>query len=89
MADIDKLSIPISSNSSSAVSGLNALSSTLDTLKKATKGGLGLSSVANQIKKINDSTEGLSEGKIKNLKGLAEAMQRRRNFSKRSAQCLE
>ena len=76
MADIDKLSIQISSNSSSAVSGLNALSATLDKLRNATKGGLGLSSVANQVKKLSDSANGVNSTTISNLKGLADGMKK-------------
>ena len=76
MADIDKLSIEISSNSSSAVSGLNALSATLDKLKNATKGGLGLSSIAKQVKNLSESANGINSTTISNLKGLADAMQK-------------
>ena len=76
LADIDKLSIEISSNSSSAVSGLNALSATLDKLKNATKGGLGLSSIAKQVKNLGDSANGINSTTISNLKGLADAMQK-------------
>ena len=76
MADIDKLSIQISTDSMSAVSGLNALSATLEKLRNATKGGLGLSSVANQVKKLGDSANGVNSTTISNLKGLADGMKK-------------
>ena len=76
MADIDSLSIQISSDSSNAVKGLEKLSATLETLRNATKGGLGLSSVANQIKKLSDSANSVNSTTIDNLKGLAEGMKK-------------
>ena len=57
-------------------SGLNALSATLDKLRNATKGGLGLSSVANQVKKLSESANGVNGTTISNLKGLAEGMKK-------------
>lgn len=74
MADIDSLSIEISSNSQSAVSGIDTLKDTLERLRDATKGGLGLSSVANQVKKVSDSADGINSTTIANLKGFAEAI---------------
>ena len=40
----------------------------------ATKGGLGLSSVANQVKKLSESANGVNSTTLSNLKGLADAM---------------
>ena len=76
MADIDSLSIQISTNATSAVSGLETLSVTLGKLRDATKGGLGLSSIANQVKKLSDSANGVNGTTISNLKGLAEGMKK-------------
>ena len=76
MADIDSLSIQISSNATSAVDGLKTLSDTLDKLRDATKGGLGLSSVANQVKKLADASNGVNSTTISNLKGLADGMKK-------------
>lgn len=75
MADIDSLSIQISTDSTKAVNGLNALSSTLEKLKTATKGGLGLTSVANQVRKLGDSANGINSTTLANIKGLANAME--------------
>ena len=75
MAEIDSLELKISSDSTNAVNGLDALSSTLDKLKSATKGGLGLTSVANQISKLSTSANSINSTTINNLKGLATALQ--------------
>ena len=52
MADIESLELQITSNSKGAKDGLDALITTLDTLKIKTKGGAGLTSVANQVSKM-------------------------------------
>ena len=75
MADIDALSIKISSDASSAVDGIKALAETLETLRDATKGGLGLSSVATQVEKLSESAGKMDATKVSNLRGLANAMQ--------------
>ena len=75
MADIDSLELKITSDSTNAVKGLEALSSTLDKLKLATKGGLGLTSVANQISKLSTSANSINSTTVSNLKGLASALQ--------------
>ena len=75
MPNIDELSITLTSNSESAVDGLTALSDTLGALRNATKGGLGLSSVSNQVKKIGDAGSEIKSTTVSNLKGLFQAMQ--------------
>ena len=45
---IEQLELEISANSKSAVDGIDALTQSLMNLKNATKGGLGLSSVAKE-----------------------------------------
>ena len=73
MADLDKLVVQIESNSSSAVSGIDALATSLGKLKSATSGGLGLSSVAKNIDKIKSSLSDI--GKIgNNTQGLTKAV---------------
>lgn len=75
MANIDNLSIEISSNSQSAVDGIKALRDTLDSLKNVTKGGLGLTAVANQVKRISDTADGINSTSVNNLQGLAKAIE--------------
>ena len=61
---IEQLELEVQSNSTSAVSGIDALSESLRRLKAATspvsKGGVGLSALSNSIKKFSSSISGLS-----------------------------
>jgi hypothetical protein len=52
---IDSLQIEITQESQQAVSGLDALTATLNKLKQATRGGSGLTTTSNQLKKLNDA----------------------------------
>ena len=72
---IESLELEVLSSSQSAESGLDALTATLEKLKIATKGGLGLGAVANQIKKISDATNGINGANVGNVTGLAKAIQ--------------
>ena len=76
MADIDSLSIQISTDATSAEKGLETLRNTLDRLKDITKGGLGLTSIANQVKRLSDSANNVNSTTVSNLKGLAEGMKK-------------
>lgn len=51
---IDSLQIEITQNSQQAVNGLDALTASLGRLRTASKGGVGLTAVSNQLKKLND-----------------------------------
>ena len=67
---IEQLELEVSSNSKSAVSGIDALSASLTKLKGAVKGGIGLNSAANQITKLNSacqSLDGSANAKIDKL----------------------
>lgn len=72
---IESLELEILSSSKSAESGLDKLTASLEKLKVATKGGLGLGAVANQIKKVSDATNGISGTNVDNVTGLAKAIQ--------------
>lgn len=63
---IDDLQIEISSNSQDAVSGLDALSNSLQRLKTAARGGAGLTATVNQLNKLNTALKGVESpsGKI-------------------------
>ena len=79
MPDIDKLVLQIESESKSAVSGIDALATSLGKLKSATSGGLGLSSIAKGLDAINSSTNKM--GNITNkLNGLARAVKELTNL---------
>lgn len=72
---IESLELEIKSSSQSAVSGLEALTSSLDKLKRATSGGVGLTAVAKQISAVNTAASGLNSNSINNLNGLSRAIQ--------------
>ncbi len=56
--NIDSLSVDIQSNSSKAVSGLDALVASLGRIKAAASGGAGLSTVAKSIERISAAVNG-------------------------------
>lgn len=62
---IDELQIEISQDSQQAVNGLDALTNTLGRLKQATRGGVGLTTVANQIKRLNEAVGALQDPSLK------------------------
>ena len=64
MTDIESLELKITSDSKGAKDGLDALIGTLDTLKLKTKGGVGLTSVANQVSKM-----AVAAGKLNGTEG--------------------
>lgn len=64
---IESLELEVQSNSTSAISGIDALSASLSKLKNAVKGGVGLTSVTNQLKGLNAALSGIdgsSAGKL-------------------------
>lgn len=61
---IEQLELEIVSNSKGAVAGIDALTQSLEKLKGATKGGLGLTKVAKETKKLDETL-----GTLKNTNG--------------------
>ena len=57
---IESLELEIRSNSQSAISGIDALTQSLLTLRNATKGGLGLSAIAKETGKLSQAMSSLS-----------------------------
>ena len=67
---IESLELEVQSSSTSATSGIDALSASLSKLKNAVKGGVGLTSVANQLNNLNAALQGVdgsSAGKLDTL----------------------
>ena len=60
MATIESLQLSITANSKKAVSGIEALTQSLEKLKSATSGGLGLSAVSEQLNQIGGSSKNAS-----------------------------
>lgn len=71
---IESLELEVLSSSQSAESGLDALTASLEKLKKATSGGVGLTSVIKQIKGLGDATKSVDSTSINNLNGLTKAI---------------
>lgn len=72
---IESLQLEIQSNSKSAVSGIDALTQSLEKLRSATKGGLGLGSVSKQIKEIGSATNSIDSSSANKISDLAKAVQ--------------
>jgi hypothetical protein len=72
---IESLQLEIQSNSEGAIKGIEALTRSLGKLRDATKGGLGLTSVASHMRDINSAANGISSNATNNVSGLAKAVQ--------------
>ena len=75
MADIESLELQITSDAKGAKDGLDALITTLDTLKLKTNGGVGLTSVANQVSKMAGAAGKLNGSEGAKLESLAKGLQ--------------
>lgn len=67
---IESLELQVQQNATSAVGGIDTLSASLSRLKNAVKGGVGLNSVANQVRNLDTalkSVDGSSADKINKL----------------------
>lgn len=78
---IDELQIEISQDSQQAVDGLDALTNTLGRLKQATRGGVGLTTVVNQIKRLNEAVNALQDPSLK-IQKLVSALKPLESISK-------
>lgn len=71
---IESLELEVQSKSQGAISGIDALTSSLEKLKRATSGGVGLTAVAKQLTAVNTAIKGLSPSAVSNLNGLTRAI---------------
>lgn len=72
--NIETLSLQIESNAGSSVSGLDALAASLSKLREATKGGLGLKAIANNMAAINNAANGITSTGATNIEMLANSL---------------
>lgn len=79
--NIESLELEIRSNSSQAVTGINALSSSLSKLKNAVKGGIGLSAVSNQITNLDAAVRSVDAASADKITNLANSLARLRSVS--------
>ena len=73
---IEQLELEIHSNSTSAVSGIDALSTSLSKLKNALQGGLGLTAATNQLRNLNNTIKEMDAGSFEKLSKLAEGLEK-------------
>lgn len=71
---IEQLELEVQSNATSAVSGIDALASSLGKLKIATKGGVGLTAVSKQLTTLNTALGSISNANIGKLGNLNRAL---------------
>lgn len=72
---IEQLELEVQLSATSAVSGIDALASSLGRLKSATKGGVGLTAVAKQLSTLNTALNGINGTNADNLSKLAQSLQ--------------
>ena len=73
---IDSLEIQIEQSSDNATKGLDNLADSLGKLKNASKGGLGLTAVKNNLSKLNDSLKEVDSESASKLSALADSLEK-------------
>ena len=71
---IESLELQVQSSANSAVGGIDALTASLSKLKNATKGGVGLTSVANQLRNLNTALQSVDSSSADKIDKLANSL---------------
>lgn len=71
---IESLELEVQSSATSATSGIDALSASLSRLKNAVKGGVGLTSVANQLRNLNTALQTMDSSSADKIDRLANSL---------------
>lgn len=79
---IEQLELEIQSSSTSAVSGIDALKQSLERLKGITKGGAGLTTVANQISTLDNTLKKINPSNFEKVQRIAKALAPLSNIGK-------
>lgn len=77
---IEQLELQVQSSSTSAVSGIDALSASLSKLKMATKGGVGLNSVANQVRNLDTALKSMDSTSADKIDKLSSSLEKLKNL---------
>ena len=77
---IEQLELEVQSSSTSAVAGIDALSASLAKLKAATKGGVGLTTVANQLQRFNTALSGMDSSAPSKINALTSSLEKLKNL---------
>ena len=73
---IEQLELEVQSSSTSAVAGIDALSASLSKLKNAVRGGVGLTSVANQIRNLDTALKSMDSSGADKIDKLASSLEK-------------
>ena len=71
---IESLELQVQQNATSAVGGIDALSASLSRLKNAVKGGVGLNSVANQVRNLDTALKSVDGSFADKINRLADSL---------------
>lgn len=77
---IEQLELEVQSSSTSAVSGIDALSASLSKLKTAIKGGVGLTSVANSVRSLDTALKSMDASGVSKIDALATSLEKLKNL---------
>lgn len=73
---IEQLELEVQSSSASAVAGIDALSASLSKLKNAVRGGVGLTSVANQVRNLDTALKSMDSSGADKIDKLASSLEK-------------
>ena len=73
---IEQLELEVQSSSTSAVAGIDALSASLSKLKNAVRGGVGLTSVANQVRNLDTALKSIDSSGADKIDKLASSLEK-------------
>lgn len=77
---IEQLELEVQSSSTSAVAGIDALSASLSKVKNAIKGGIGLTSVANQVRNLDSALKSMDDSGANKIDKLASSLDKLRGL---------
>lgn len=77
---IEQLELEVQSSSTSAVAGIDALSASLSKVKNAIKGGIGLTSVANQVRNLDSALKSMDSSGANKIDKLASNLDKLRGL---------
>lgn len=77
---IEQLELEVQSSSTSAVAGIDALSASLSKVKNAIKGGIGLTSVANQVRNLDSALKSMDSSGANKIDKLAFSLDKLRGL---------
>lgn len=77
---VEELEVEVTSSSRSAVDSIDTLSASLQRLKAATKGGIGLTNIAKQVSNLGTSLSAIDSTRISKIESLANSLEKLRSI---------